>query len=108
MEMGLIERSNLALRKKIIRGYLVFLPLAAFGIYYFVTDFVVLIMIGGLTSAILLPVQCGATLWLQRKRMDPRIRPRRLTQIGLWLVFAFEIAMALLVLRYVVLARFFE
>jgi hypothetical protein len=108
MEMGLIERSNLALRKKIIRGYLVCLPLAAFGIYYFVTDFVILIMVGGLTSAIFLPIQAGATLWLQRTRMDPRIRPRRLTYVGLWVVFAFEAAMALLVIRYVVLAPYFN
>ena len=108
MEMGLIERSNLALRKKIIRGYLVCLPLAAFGIYYFVTDFVILIMVGGLTSAIFLPIQAGATLWLQRTRMDPRIRPRRLTYVGIWVVFVFEAAMALLVIRYVVLADQFD
>ena len=65
-------------------------------------------MIGGLTSAIFLPIQCGATLWLQRTKMDPRIRPRRLTHIGLWVVFAFEAAMALLVVRYVVLANVFN
>ena len=65
-------------------------------------------MVGGLTSAIFLPIQAGATLWLQRTRMDPRIRPRRLTYVGLWVVFAFEAAMALLVIRYVVLADQFD
>ncbi len=108
MEMGFIERSNLALRKKIIRGYLVCLPLIAFGIDYFFEDFVFLIMVGGLTSALFLPIQCGATLWLQRTRMDPRIRPRRITHVALWVVFVFEAAMALLVIRYVALAGLFD
>ena len=104
IEMQFIDRSNLALRRAIIRCYLVALPIVAFLIYLFAPSFVVLIMIGGLTSAVLLPMQAGATLWLQSKKMDPRIRPRIPTRIGLWVIFLFELVMAILVVWFVVLA----
>ena len=107
IEMRVMRRSNLALRRKIIRWYLTVLPMVAFLIYLFIPNFVVLIMIGGLTSAIFLPIQSGATLYLQAKHMDARIRPRRLTRYALWAVFLFELAMAGFVARYVVLANLF-
>ena len=107
VELGFLERSNLAARRSIVRWYVGILPIAAFLIYKFSPGFVFLIIVGGLTSALLLPLQCGWCIWLQRKNMDPRIRPRKLTQYGLWVIFAFELIMAFLVLRYVVFPRFF-
>ncbi len=104
IEMGFMDRSNLALRRAIIRGYLAVLPIVAFVIYLFIPNFVVLIMIGALTSALFLPIQCGATIWLQSRHMDPRIRPRAVTRYGLWVIFAFELVMAFLVIWLVVLA----
>ena len=104
IEMKFMDRSNLPLRKSIIRWYLAALPLVAFLIYLFIPNFVVLIMIGGLTSALFLPIQSGATIWLQARKMDPRIRPRTLTRIGLWVIFLFELAMAGFVVWFVVLA----
>jgi Mn2+/Fe2+ NRAMP family transporter len=103
IEMEFMDRSNVELRRKIIRWYLGALPLVAFTIYLFVPNFVVLIMIGGLTSALFLPIQSGATLWLQAKNMDPRIRPRAVTRYGLWAIFFFEALMAGFVIWFVVL-----
>lgn len=104
IEMRLFDRSNLQLRRKIIRWYLGVLPLVAFGIYLLAPSFVFLIMIGGMTSALFLPIQSGATLWLQANHMDPRIRPRRLTHYAMWVIFCFELAMAALVIWFIVLA----
>jgi len=103
IEMEFMDRANVVLRKRIIRWYLGVLPLVAFLIYLFIPNFIVLIMIGGLTSAIFLPIQSGATLWLQAKNMDPRIRPRAITRYGLWAIFLFEAAMAGFVIWFVVL-----
>ncbi|GIS63022.1 MAG: hypothetical protein CM1200mP2_52470 [Planctomycetaceae bacterium] len=105
VELRIFDRSNLALRKTIIRWYLVALPIVAFVIYLCSPSFVVLIKIGGLASASFLPIQAGATIWLQSKKMDPRIRPRRFTRIALWAIFLFELVMAALVVWFVVLAR---
>jgi|TARA_Y100000310_G_scaffold336761_1_gene422199 hypothetical protein len=104
IEMKFMDRSNVRLRVRIIRWYLGALPLVAFLIYLFIPNFVVLIMIGGLTSALFLPIQSGATIWLQARNMDPRIRPRKLTRIGLWAIFTFEAVMACFVIWFVVLA----
>ena len=103
IEMRFMDRSNLKLRKAIVRWYLGFLPFIAFLFYLMAPNFVILIMIGGLTSAIFLPIQSGATLWLQATNMDERIRPRRLTYYSLWLIFFFELTMAGFVIWFVVL-----
>lgn len=103
IEMGVFDRSNLRLRMLIIRWYLGILPIIAFLIYLFIPNFVVLIMIGGLTSALFLPIQSGATLWLQKRHMDQRIRPNKLTHSALWLIFIFEAVMAGFVIWFVVL-----
>jgi Mn2+/Fe2+ NRAMP family transporter len=103
IEMGVFDRSNLRLRMLIIRWYLGILPIIAFLIYLFIPNFVVLIMIGGLTSALFLPIQSGATLWLQKRHMDQRIRPNKLTHSALWLIFIFEAVMAAFVIWFVVL-----
>ena len=104
IEMKFMARSNLGLRRAIIRWYLATLPIVAFIIYLFIPNFVVLIMIGGLTSALFLPIQSGATIWLQARNLDPRIRPGIVTRYGLWVIFLFELAMAALVVWFVVLA----
>lgn len=103
IELKLIDRSNLFLRKKILRWYLAILPLAAFLVYLASPSFVWLIKIGGLSSAVMMPIQSGATLWLQSHNMDPRIRPRTPARIALWTVFFFQALMAGFVVWFVVL-----
>ncbi|NKB97181.1 MAG: hypothetical protein GKR90_01585 [Pseudomonadales bacterium] len=105
IEMGFLERSNLRVRTLIIRWYLGALPIVAFLIYLFIPNFVVLIMIGGLTSALFLPIQSGATIWLHRKHMDQRIKPNPVVFYGLWLIFLFEVVMAGFVIWFVVLQQ---
>ncbi len=103
IELKLFDRSKVKLRKAITRWYVVALPIAAFLIYLLSPGFVFLIKVGGMTSAILLPMQSGATLWLQSHNMDPRIRPRTTTHSGLWAIFVFQLAMAGCVVWFVVL-----
>lgn len=105
IEMKLFDRSNIALRRAIVRWYVGLIPIVAFFIYLASPSFVFLIKVGGLASAITLPIQCGATIWLQARRMDPRIRPRTPARIGLWLIFAFQVTMAACVVWFVILER---
>lgn len=103
IEMKFLDRQNLAARHAIIRWYVAILPIVAFLIYVALENPVLLIMIGGMTSALMLPMQSGVTLWLQSNRMDPRIRPRTAVRIALWAIFVFQFAMAGFVLWFVVL-----
>jgi hypothetical protein len=64
---------------------------------------VLLVTIGAITAALFLPIQSGATLWLQRHHMDQRVRPSTPMHIALWSVFVFQSIMALAVIWYVVL-----
>ena len=103
IEMGFFARGNLARRHAFTRGYTIVVPLLALLLYLTVQNPVLLVTIGGLTAAMLLPVQTGATLWLQARHMDPRVRPGRGTRGAMWAIFVFQVLMALLVVRYVVL-----
>jgi hypothetical protein len=51
----------------------------------------------------MLPVQSGATMWLQRHRLDPRVRPSRSARLLLFVTFCFQLAMAMLLIRFTIL-----
>jgi Mn2+/Fe2+ NRAMP family transporter len=103
IETGFIQRSNVDLRKKIIKWYVAILPLVSFGFYVWIKNPIVLIMIGGFTSALLLPIQTGSCLWLHKNKLDPRVRHGQPTRIGMWLILTFQAVMAFFVAWYVVL-----
>jgi hypothetical protein len=64
---------------------------------------VLLVTIGALTQAILLPMQSGAALWLQRTHLDSRVRPAAAVRVALVATFLFQLAMAGLLIRYTIL-----
>ncbi|HIA46460.1 MAG TPA: hypothetical protein EYN96_00475 [Candidatus Hydrogenedentes bacterium] len=103
IETGVIKRSNIDLRKKIVRWYVGILPLVSFGFYMWIKNPVILIMIGGITSALLLPIQTASTLWLHKNKLDPRVRHGQATRIGMWVIFSFQAIMVFFVVWYVVI-----
>ena len=105
IELRVFDRSRIGTRRAVTRWYVAVLPIVAFLIYVFSPGFVFLIKVGGLTSAIKLPIQSGATLWLQARNMDPRIRPRKPAYLGLWAIFFFQVLMAVFVVWFVVLGQ---
>lgn len=104
IEMGFLDRQRLWVRRAWIRGYSAMIPLIAFGFYLWFQNPVTLVSIGAAAGALLLPVQTAVVLWLQRRRMDPRVRPRPYVTAVLIGIFAIQLGLAYLVLRYVVLA----
>lgn len=103
IEMGFFDRSNLAMRRACIRGYVTVIPIVGFLIYLWVENPLLLIMIGGLTVAVTTPIQTGCTIWLQARRMDQRIRPGMPARAGLWAIFLFQLSIAGFVAWFVVL-----
>ncbi len=105
IEMDLFDRSNLRKRRAWTRGYVTLMPALGFLIYLWLENPVLLVMIGGLTVAVTTPIQTGATIWLQSKRMDQRIRPGIAARVGLWAIFLFQFVVAWFVIWFVVLQR---
>ena len=108
MELGYLNRQNLVARRNWIRGYCTLIPVVAFVIYMTIPNPRLLVTIGALTLAMLLPIQSGAVLWFQKNRMDPRIRPGRWIRLAIWGIFLFELAMTWFVVRYGVLGPFLD
>jgi Mn2+/Fe2+ NRAMP family transporter len=102
VEFGFLGRSDLATRMRWIRGCGGLLPIVSAIGYLVMPSPVALLTIGALMGATLLPVQSGATIWLQRRRMDARVRPSATARALLWLTFLFQLAMAALVAWFVV------
>lgn len=103
IEAEVFERSNLRTRRAWTRGYVIVMPIFAFLMYMWIKNPVLLIMIGGLTSAVTMPIQTGCLLWLQARKMDQRIRPRTAVTVGLWAIFFFQFCMSILVVWFVVI-----
>ena len=97
VEFGLLARADLAIRMRWVRGCGGLLPIVSAIGYLAMPSPVALLTVGALMGAALLPVQSGATLWLQRHRMDARVRPSPAAQALLWLTFLFQVAMAALI-----------
>lgn len=104
IEMGFLDRQRLWVRRAWIRGYSALVPLIAFGFYLWLQNPVTLVSIGAAAGALLLPVQTAVVLWLQRTRMDPRVRPRPWVTAVLMTILGIQLGLAGLVIRFVVLA----
>ena len=102
VELGFIDRSRIH-RDRWIRGYVLVIPVLAFLMYLGFQRPVALVTIAAVTAAMMLPIQSAATLWLQSRHMDPRVRPAPLMRAALWCICAFQCAMALAVVWFVIL-----
>jgi Mn2+/Fe2+ NRAMP family transporter len=103
IEFGLLDRNHLHARRAWIRAFGVVAPVVGMAAYLLVRDPLVLLSIGALAGALLLPIQSGSTLWLQGRRLDPSDRPSAVARGSLWLTFLFQVVLAVLVIRYAVL-----
>jgi Mn2+/Fe2+ NRAMP family transporter len=103
MEMGLLDRKALHVRYRFIRIYVTIVPIFSFLVYLWFKNPVILVIIGGLTAAVMMPIQSGGTLWLQANNMDSRIQPGKFAKVFLWIIFGFQLVMAGLVAWFIVI-----
>jgi Mn2+/Fe2+ NRAMP family transporter len=97
--LGFIPRSNLALRRKWTTGYIVAMPVISTIIYFFYQQPIALIIFGASFSAFMLPVQSYLTLYLHRRRMDLRIRPKSWVTWIVGVIFVVQSVLAAMVIR---------
>ena len=100
--LGFLDRGKLANRSRWTRGYVTVVPVLGFFLYLGFQSPVALVTIGALASALLAPIQSGATLWLQRRHMDARVAPGVAARTLLTTTFLFQLAMTGLIIWYVV------
>lgn len=105
VEFGFIKRTKIN-RKVWTRGYVIVIPIIAFFLDLGFQRPIFLVMISATFAAITLPIQSGATLWLQARHMDQRIKPSLLVKSGLWLTFVFQLLMSIFVLWFTFTTQF--
>ena len=101
IEFGFVERNQVQ-RRLWIRAYTLVMPILGFVLYLFFQSPVLLVTIAASVGAMMLPIQSGLTIYFQRTRMDPRVRPGWAAALLLKLVFVFQCLMAAAVLRFTV------
>ena len=103
MELGFIKREQVNIRYAIIRWYGLLVPFIGLLLYAGFQRPVLMVTIAGSFAAIMLPVQCGMTLYLQHKRLPQQVRPGKLAAGLLRVTFLFQLSMAIAVVYFVVL-----
>ena len=97
--LGLVDRQNLALRRRWIVGYVIALPLLSAAIYLSFQRPIWLIIIGASYGAFMLPLLSYLTLYLQARRLDPRVRPRRWVTWAVGAIFAVQALLSAFIIR---------
>ena len=97
---GFIPRQNLGLRQRWIKGYIIAMPLVSATICFAWQSPITLVLFGATFGAFMLPVQAFVTLYMQRKRLDPRVRPKGWVT---WCMVGVFVVMILLCVAYLYL-----
>ena len=97
IEFGFKTRDNIK-RINWSRGYIFVVPTLGFLLYVMEPNLILLLMIGAFFAALTLPIQSGATIWLHRNRLDPRVRGKLPMRLALKATFVFQLVMSLFVL----------
>ena len=96
---GFIDRQNLALRKKWIKGYIIAMPIISALIYVSYQQPIALIIFGATFGAFMLPVQSLLTLYLHRRHLDVRVRPRRWVTGCVTAIFLVQACLSFMIIR---------
>ncbi len=96
---GFIDRQNLALRKKWIRGYVLTVPVISTLIYLSFQEPIALVIFGATFGAFMLPVQTFVTLYLQSNRLDPRVRAGRWVTWAVIAIFLVQACLSVFIVR---------
>ena len=98
-----MARSNLRMRYKIIRWYCLVTPFVGFGLYVGFQRPVLMVTIAASYAAIMLPLQNGITMYLQKKRLPAQLQPGWLASGLLRITFVFQLVLAFGVVYFTVL-----
>lgn len=82
--MGIVRPGSTRERRRLFRFLVLAMALGYGSLYLFLQKPVMLVMIGGMAGALLLPIIGGSTLFLRYRHLDPRLAPRPFTTLLLW------------------------
>jgi len=82
--MGLFERDDYARRLAWRRRFTVLLTVVPVLLYLFFESPVKMVVAGGLSQSVMLPITGAGALYLHHRRLPGDLRPSRLVTVGLW------------------------
>jgi manganese transport protein len=89
---GLFPREDYAARVRFIRAFVVAFCLLPVGLYLIIESPVVMVILGGVAQALLLPLIGIGTIYLRHRRMPPEVAPGAFVTAGLWATTALCLA----------------
>jgi manganese transport protein len=103
IELGFMSRKRVHMRVKIIRWYGIVVPFIGFGLYAGFQRPVLMVTIAASYAAMMLPLQSGITIYLQRKRLPRDVQPKWLAKYFLRLIFVVQLILAFAVVYFTIL-----
>ncbi len=103
IELGFLSRANLRARLIIVRWYCLISPFIGFALYAGFQRPVLMVTIAASYAAIMLPLQNGITMYLQKKYLPKEMLPRRPALYLLRVTFVVQLVLAFAVIYFTVL-----
>ena len=103
IELGFMSRKRVHTRVAIIRWYGIIVPFIGFGLYAGFQRPVMMVTIAACYAAMMLPLQSGITIYLQRKRLPEDVQPEWLAKYFLRLIFLVQLVLAFAVIYFTIL-----
>ncbi len=91
---GWVQLNHPSDRLRWINRLCIFFPVFALVLFIIFGDPKAMVIFGGVAQAMTLPIISGAAIFLRYRRTDPRLAPRLLSDICLWLAFVSITAVA--------------
>jgi manganese transport protein len=82
--LGAFAREDYGARRRYRRNLVWALTIIPVGLYYLFESPVKMVVMGALAQSFMLPVFAFGTVYLQRRRLPPELRPRRSVSLALW------------------------
>lgn len=103
IELGFLDRERVSARVSIIRIYCIIVPFIGLGMYAGLQRPAMMVTIAASYAAMMLPMQSGITLYLQKKRLPPEVQPGPLARHFLQVTFVVQLILAGCVVYFTVL-----
>ncbi len=83
--MGIVHVKSATTRVRYTQVFCVIFPIVALGFYLFQRDPQLMVKLGGMAQAATLPMMACVTVYFRYFKVDPRLKPKLITDIFLWI-----------------------
>ena len=91
--MGFFEKNDYRRRVAFRNGFVILLTIIPVLLFFFIESPVKMVIAGGVSQSLMLPIACIGILYLHHKRLPGEVAPKKIVTVALWISSLFIIFM---------------